>query len=114
MGEEGMIRKLVSVAAVLALSACAATPPASPSAPPPKVIETPTVPVPPPPAPDSCHSQDFQYLVGKNRSAIPVPTDPSRRRVACTTCPVTMDYNPERLNIFFDSETGVIKEVKCG
>ena len=52
--------------------------------------------------------------MGKPRSEIPVPADPSKRRVACTTCPVTMDYSPERLNIFFDAETGIIKEVKCG
>lgn len=49
-----------------------------------------------------------------SRAACSVPTDPTKRRVACTTCPVTMDYRPDRLNIFFDAETGIIKEVKCG
>jgi hypothetical protein len=39
---------------------------------------------------------------------------PALQRVACTTCPITMDYNPRRLNFFFDAETGVIKEVRCG
>jgi hypothetical protein len=43
-----------------------------------------------------------------------VPNDPSRRRVACTTCPVTMDFREDRVNILFDADTGVIKEVKCG
>lgn len=109
-----MIRKLASFAAVLMLSACASTPePASAPTPPP-VTEAPTVPLPPPPPEDSCKSADFQYLVGKNKSEIPVPTDPSKRRVACTTCPVTMDYRPDRLNIYFDAETGIVKEVKCG
>ena len=27
---------------------------------------------------------------------------------------VTLDYSPARLNIFFDAETGIVKEVKCG
>jgi hypothetical protein len=34
--------------------------------------------------------------------------------VACTACPITQDYRPERLNIFFDAQTGVIKQVRCG
>lgn len=101
--------------AVFGLSACAASPspPPAPVTPPP-VAEAPTIPLPPPPPPDSCGARDLQWLVGQPRSRIPVPTDPSRRRVACTTCPVTMDYNPSRLNVFFDADTGIVKEVKCG
>jgi hypothetical protein len=34
--------------------------------------------------------------------------------VACTTCPVTMDYRPDRLNILFNPDTGVVQQVKCG
>lgn len=108
-----MIRKLTTLAAVLTLSACASTPAPAPP-PPPRVTEAPTMPLPPPPPEDSCKSGELQYLVGRNRSEIPVPTDPSKRRVACTTCPVTMDYRPDRLNIVFDAETGIVTEVKCG
>ncbi|HVY33827.1 MAG TPA: I78 family peptidase inhibitor [Caulobacteraceae bacterium] len=84
------------------------------------------VPVPPPaisPAPipaapasdaDQCGATELAYLIGKPRSEIPVPVDPSRRRVYCTTCMVTQDYDPTRLNIVVDSQTGVIKAVKCG
>lgn len=109
-----MIRTLASFAVVLTLTACASTSEPAPAPAPPPVTEAPTVPLPPPPPEDSCKAADFQYLVGRNKSEIPVPTDPSRRRVACTTCPVTMDYRPDRLNIFFDAKTGIIKEVKCG
>lgn len=98
--------------AILGLSACAA--PSTPPPPPPPITATPTIALPPPPAPDSCGSGELKWLVGQPRSRIPVPTDPSKRRVACTTCAVTMDYRADRLNIIFDAETGIIKEVKCG
>jgi len=66
------------------------------------------------PARDQCGAGDLAYLVGRPKGEIPVPVDPTHRRVACTTCPVTMDYSPRRLNIYFDAESGVIREVKCG
>jgi hypothetical protein len=56
----------------------------------------------------------MQRLVGRPRSEIPVPLQPSRQRVACTTCPVTLDFNPARLNFFFDAATGIVREVRCG
>ena len=107
--------KHLIILAVLGLAACAAAPSSTPAASSPPPIEAlPTIPLPPPPPADACGARDLQWLVGQPRSRIPVPTDPSKRRVACTTCPVTMDYRPDRLNIFFDAETGIVKEVKCG
>lgn len=107
--------KHLTLFVIFGLSACAAAPAASPASPPPaSIADAPTLPLPPPPSPDACGARDLQWLVGQPKSRIPVPTEPSRRRVACTTCPVTMDYRPDRLNIFFDAETGIVKEVKCG
>ena len=63
---------------------------------------------------DQCGAAELSHLVGKNKRDIPVPVDPSRRRVACTTCPVTEDLRPWRLNIFYDQKTGVITDVRCG
>lgn len=99
-------------AAVLALSACASEVDAPP--PPPAPAPQPAPPPPPPPEPDQCGAAEAQKYVGQNRSEIPVPVNPALQRVACTTCPVTMDFNPRRLNFFFDARTGIIKEVKCG
>jgi len=54
------------------------------------------------------------HLGGRPRREIPVPVRPERHRVACTTCPVTPDFSPERLNFFFDAQTGIIREIRCG
>ncbi|WP_240902992.1 peptidase inhibitor I78 [Caulobacter sp. SLTY] len=107
------IRMTLAAVGMMGLFACATPEPApAPAPPPPPKAEAPP---PPPPAPrDTCGAGELQYLVGRPKSEIPIPVDPSKRRVACTTCPVTMDYRADRLNIFFDADTGVVKEVKCG
>jgi hypothetical protein len=56
----------------------------------------------------------MQALVGRSRREIPVPLDPNHQRVACTTCPVTEDFDPRRLNFLFDAQTGLIRQVSCG
>ncbi|HEX6866604.1 MAG TPA: I78 family peptidase inhibitor [Caulobacteraceae bacterium] len=107
--------KRAALAALLVATACVPVeapreipvmPPIAPAPPPP--------PPPPPEPPDYCGAKPLQYLVGKHRTEIPVPVNPSTRRVTCTTCPVTMDYSAYRLNIFYEQSTGIIKEVKCG
>ena len=82
------------------------------------------VPIPPdsaarpagPPAddPSQCGADNYQWLVGESRSRIPEKPEGANWRIACTTCPVTMDYSPARMNIFYDEETAIIAEVKCG
>lgn len=83
---------------------------------PPPVIVVP--PPPPPPLialpPDTCGARPLQYLVGRPRTEIPVPVDTSNRRVTCATCPITRDLREDRLNIFYDADSGIIEEVKCG
>ncbi|WP_313103797.1 hypothetical protein [Brevundimonas sp.] len=63
---------------------------------------------------DMCKASELQWLVGKPRTQIPVPVDVVNRRVACTTCPVTEDYSPYRLNIFYNQQTGIVERVSCG
>lgn len=109
MGEAGMKTKLMLGLAVMALAGCAGDPP-----PPPPPPIAPAPPPPPPPEPDKCGAAAAQKFVGRPRSEIPVPVQPSLQRVACTTCPVTMDFNERRLNFFYDAETGIVKEVRCG
>lgn len=70
----------------------------------------------PPPGdgPDQCKAAQYQSYVGRNRSTLPPKPTGETWRVTCTTCPVTMDYNPTRLNILYDEQTGIIRQVKCG
>ncbi|MDB5472367.1 MAG: hypothetical protein JWR84_3927 [Caulobacter sp.] len=109
------LRTAISVLGLMALFACATPEPEPVPAPPPPAahVEAPA-PMPAQEPKDTCGAKPLQYLVGRSKSEIPVPVDPTKRRVTCTSCPVTMDYSPERLNIFFDADTGIIKEVKCG
>ncbi len=86
----------------IALSACA------------PVSVEPSAPKMPSDSPDQCKAAQYQSLVGKNRSELPTPPTGETWRVTCTTCPVTMDYRGNRLNVFFNQTTGVIEEVKCG
>ena len=114
------MRRAAWIGSALLLAACAGAP-SYPASPP---VEAPATPRPPPkhsPAPgpqvsveDQCGAADMQRLVGRPRSEIPVPLVPNLQRVACTTCPVTLDYSPRRLNFFFDADTGIIKQVRCG
>ena len=94
---------------LLLMSACASDAPNSPppSAPPPRYE-------PPPPPADQCGAAEAQKYVGRPRTEIPIPVLPALQRVACTTCPVTQDYSPRRLNFFYDAHTGIVKQVKCG
>lgn len=104
-------RAIVLAASLLTLAGCAEPSPPPPPPPPP----APAAPPPPaPPAPDRCGAAEAQRFVGRPRTEIPVPVQPALQRVACTTCPVTMDFNARRLNFFFDAATGVVKEVRCG
>ena len=70
----------------------------------------------PPPADEAnaCGASRYQHLVGRPRSAIPPKPAGASWRITCTGCPITMDYSPQRLNIFYDAETERIDEVRCG
>lgn len=96
-----MRHAMIGLAAAGLLGACAPTEPVS-------------GPAPGDDAPTQCGADRYQSFVGRTRSTLPPAPAGETWRVTCTTCPVTMDYNPRRLNILFDERTGVIREVKCG
>jgi hypothetical protein len=63
--------------------------------------------------PDQCGAAQSQSLVGRNVAAVSFAAD-ANVRVACTTCPTTKDYRPDRMNVWFAQQTGVIQRVDCG
>lgn len=71
-------------------------------------------PAPSPGEGDMCRASEYQWLVGRKKDVIPAKPDGAVWRIACTSCPVTMDYNASRMNIFFDKDSEVIKQVRCG
>ncbi len=124
------MRVAIAAALALCLAACAphypTTMPSTPGAAPEPSVAPAPVPAPGPapqrspiPKPqvaarDACGAADLQRLVGRPRTEIPIPINPNRQRVACTTCPVTEEFVPDRLNFFFDAETGRIRQIRCG
>ena len=127
MGASGVKPRLAIAALALLAAACAPTYPIAPT-PAPAAVPAPAQPVqaPPEPAPhspipqpdaparDQCGAVALQGLIGRPRREVPVPLDPGRQRVACRGCPITDDYDPGRLNFFFDADSGVIREIRCG
>ena len=74
----------------------------------------PIEPVPPGDGPSQCRADQYQQYIGRHRSELPPKPANETWRVTCTTFPVTMDYNPNRLNIFYEESSGIVREVKCG
>ncbi|ADU14661.1 proteinase inhibitor i78 [Asticcacaulis excentricus] len=112
-----MMKKIATGSALLLLAACSTPIPAPVSPPSPPPVSRPTPQKPPefkPVDTDKCEAKGLQYLVGKPRTQIPVPLEPSKRRVLCSTCAATMDYRADRQTIIFDTDTGIIKSVTCG
>lgn len=107
-----MKKLLMFGAAMIVLSGCVSEPPAPPPMPPPP---RPSPPTPPPTdSKDQCGAAAAQRFVGRPRSEIPVPVRPDKQRVLCTTCMATMDFREDRLNFFYDADTGIVKRVTCG
>ncbi|HYD27114.1 I78 family peptidase inhibitor [Brevundimonas sp.] len=77
-------------------------------------VDSGDAPMPPDDGPSRCKADQYQRFIGRNRSELPPNPANETWRVTCTTCPVTMDYNPGRLNILYEQSTGIIREVKCG
>jgi hypothetical protein len=108
-----------ALAALLAMAACS-TPAPKPAPPTPAPAPTPAPPqpqvseAPPLPPADSCGASKLQSLVGKPHTDIPIPVDPSNRRVLCSTCVHTDDFISSRQTIVYDTTTGLVTSVTCG
>ena len=64
--------------------------------------------------PGQCKADAYRSYIGRNRSELPAAPRGQTRRVVCSTCAVTMDFNPDRVNIVYDTASNLVTEVKCG
>ena len=94
--------KPLTLAAAFALTACSAG-----------IIGDPGTGPGAPDAPGDCGAYALQYLVGQSRDVLASMTLPAPVRTIGPDTAVTMDFNPQRLNIRYD-EGGIIREVYCG
>ena len=65
------------------------------------------------PSPARCDAAASRSLIGSHVGAVSFARD-ANVRVVCTTCPTTRDFRPDRLNVRFNQETGIIESVDCG
>ena len=114
--EQGGVKSWAVLIAVVLLAGCGSAPQSSSGMEPPVVTSPPPIPAyQARPVPrDQCGAETLQHLVGQPRTEIPVPVDVTSRRVTCTTCPLTEDYSPSRLNILYDRDSGLVERVYCG
>lgn len=86
-------------AAIIALLAACASPPA----------EAPATQA---PAADTCGIAQHSSLIGRSASTIDRASLPPRTRIIGPNDAVTMDYSEQRLNIMTDAQ-GVVTELRC-
>ena len=65
-------------------------------------------------AQDTCGAAAQSPLLGTDYRQVPPAPAGKAMRVLCTTCPMTMDFNPQRLNIIYDEKSGLIRRLTCG
>lgn len=70
-------------------------------------------PVTPPDAADTCGASAFAALIGQDAAMFPSGTWKGPARLIRPGQPVTMDYNPERLNVLLDSADRIVG-LSCG
>lgn len=61
----------------------------------------------------TCDANQYRYLVGQDEADIDRSRLPSAFRIICAECMVTMDHNPNRLNIQLGADRRV-GSVRCG
>jgi len=61
----------------------------------------------------TCEASQYQYLVGQKEADIDRSRLPRVHRIICAECMVTMDHNPNRLNVHLGTDKRV-GSVRCG
>ncbi|MBW7922212.1 MAG: hypothetical protein H3C51_08955 [Rubellimicrobium sp.] len=61
---------------------------------------------------DTCGAAALEHLVGQPQSVLDGMTFPDGTRILPPGAPMTMDFRPDRLNIFI-GEDGLIERLQC-
>ncbi|WP_164876017.1 I78 family peptidase inhibitor [Falsirhodobacter deserti] len=64
-------------------------------------------------APATCEAGPYQTWIGKDSASLSGMQTPYTLRIIRPNQPVTLDFNPSRLNVETDAK-GVITAVRCG
>ena len=68
----------------------------------------------PAPGNDTCRAATYADTLGDDYRTLPSAPEGRVFRVVCTTCAMTMDFNAERLNFFYDATNGKVVRLTCG
>ena len=63
--------------------------------------------------PDTCGAAAFAYLVGSPRGTLGTVDFPDGTRILLPDSAATMDFNPERLNVYIDGNA-TVERIECG
>lgn len=63
---------------------------------------------------DTCGARNYASLLGHPVSHAPQQSGNRNYRLIGDSDPVTMDFSPQRLNIYYDKRSGRIIGIKCG
>lgn len=63
---------------------------------------------------DRCQASRYQRFVGRPVAEMPDAPQDAVWRTHCSTCAVTQELAPHRMNISFDAKTGTIVAIACG
>ena len=98
--------RIVAIVAAVTATGCA-------PAPPPEAPIASADPSTPAKGEDQCGAKTIANLVGRPVTEAP-KSAAGHTRVVAEGDAVTMDYSPQRLNIYYDRSTGRITRIECG
>ena len=63
---------------------------------------------------DTCGAAEYSVWLGQEHQRLPEAPAGKVVRVVCSTCPMTMDFSAERLNVIYDEKTKLVTRLSCG